>query len=60
RRKGFTEEDRSNLKKAYRVIFRNGAPLKDALLQLETDFSEDKNIQYLVDFIKASNRGITR
>ena len=24
RRKGFTEEDRSNLKKAYRIIFRNG------------------------------------
>ncbi|MGL4988797.1 MAG: acyl-ACP--UDP-N-acetylglucosamine O-acyltransferase [Cetobacterium sp.] len=60
RRKGFTEEDRSNLKKAYRIIFRNGAPLKDALLQLETEFSEDKNIQYLVDFIKGSNRGITR
>ncbi|MGL4970580.1 MAG: acyl-ACP--UDP-N-acetylglucosamine O-acyltransferase, partial [Cetobacterium sp.] len=60
RRKGFTEEDRSNLKKAYRIIFRNGNPLKDALLQLETEFPEDKNIKYLVDFIKDSNRGITR
>lgn len=60
RRKGFTEEDRSNLKKAYRIIFRNGKPLKDALVELENEFPEDKNIKYLVEFIKTSNRGITR
>lgn len=60
RRKGFTEENRSNLKKAYRIIFRNGAPLKDALAQLEVEFAEDKNIKYLVEFIRSSNRGITR
>lgn len=60
RRKGFTEEDRSNLKKAYRIIFRNGNPLKDALVELENEFPEDKNIKYLVEFIKTSNRGITR
>ncbi|MGL4357174.1 MAG: acyl-ACP--UDP-N-acetylglucosamine O-acyltransferase, partial [Cetobacterium sp.] len=51
---------RSNLKKAYRIIFRNGNPLKDALAELEATFPEDKNIKYLVDFIKDSNRGITR
>lgn len=60
RRKGFTEEDRSNLKRAYRIIFRSGNPLKDALIELENEFSEDKNIRYLVEFIKTSNRGITR
>lgn len=60
RRKGFTEEDRSNLKKAYRIIFRNGNPLKDALNELENEFPNDKNIKYLVEFIKTSNRGITR
>lgn len=60
RRKGFTEEDRLNLKKAYRIIFRNGNPLKEALAELESEFPEDKNIKYLVEFIKTSNRGITR
>ena len=60
RRKGFTEEDRSNLKRAYRIIFRSGNPLKDALIELENEFPEDKNIRYLVEFIKTSNRGITR
>lgn len=60
RRKGFTEEDRLNLKKAYRIIFRSGNPLKEALAELENEFPEDKNIKYLVEFIKTSNRGITR
>lgn len=60
RRKGFTEEDRLNLKRAYRIIFRSGNPLKDALIELENEFPEDKNIKYLVEFIKTSNRGITR
>lgn len=60
RRKGFSEEERSNLKKAYRIVFRNGNPLKQALIELESEFCNDKNIKYLIDFIKASVRGITR
>ena len=60
RRRGFTDEQLSNLKKAYRILFRQNLPLKDALEELEKDFSEDKNIMYLVEFIKNSNRGITR
>ncbi|MEG2588008.1 MAG: acyl-[acyl-carrier-protein]--UDP-N-acetylglucosamine O-acyltransferase, partial [Cetobacterium sp.] len=60
RRRGFSEEELSNLKKAYRAIFRKGLPLKEALAELEKDYPNDKNICYLVDFIKNSSRGITR
>lgn len=60
RRRGFTDKDMSNLKKAYKILFRQSMPLKEALEELEKNFSEDKNIMYLVDFIKNSNRGITR
>lgn len=60
RRKGFTEEERSNIKKAYKTLFRIGLPLKEALLELETSYPDDKNIKYLVNFIKESARGITR
>ena len=60
RRRGFTDEQLSNLKKAYRILFRQSLQLKDALAELEVQFKEDKNIMYLVDFIKNSNRGITR
>ena len=60
RRRGFSDEEISNLKKAYRILFRQGLQLKDALEELEKDFSEDKNVKYLVDFIKSSDRGIAR
>lgn len=60
RRRGFSDEEISNLKKAYRILFRQGLQLKDALEELEKNFSEDKNVKYLVDFIKSSDRGIAR
>lgn len=60
RRRGFSDGEISNLKKAYRILFRQGLQLKDALEELENNFIEDKNVKYLVDFIKNSDRGITR
>jgi UDP-N-acetylglucosamine acyltransferase len=60
RRHGFTDEDLSNLKKVYKIIFRNGLPLKEALKQVEENFNFDKHVMYLVDFIKNSQRGIAR
>jgi len=60
RRRGFSDEEISNLKKVYRILFRNGLPLKDALEEVEKEFSSDKNTMYLVDFIKNSKRGIIR
>ena len=60
RRRGFTDEELSNLKKVYRIIFRNGLPLKEAVKQAEEQYGEDKNIKYLLEFINGSNRGITR
>ncbi len=60
RRRGFSDETLSNLKKAYRIIFRNGLPLKEAVKQVEEEYGEDDNIKYLLEFINSSNRGITR
>ena len=60
RRRGFTDEEISRLKKAYKIVFRSGLPLKDALAQIEAEIEQDKNITYFVDFIKNSNRGIAR
>ncbi len=59
RRRGFSDETLSNLKKAYRIIFRNGLPLKEAVKQVEEEYGEDDNIKYLLEFINSSNRGIT-
>ena len=54
RRRGFTDEEISRLKKAYKIVFRSGLPL------IEAEIEQDKNITYFVDFIKNSNRGIAR
>jgi len=60
KRRGFSSEEISNLKKAYRIIFRSKMLLKEALADVEEMFPEDKNVNYLVDFIKNSSRGIAR
>lgn len=60
RRRGFTAEQVSNLKKTYRIIFRSGLPLKEAIAEVKETYGEDENVMYLIDFIENSDRGITR
>lgn len=60
RRRGFTSEQVSNLKKTYRIIFRSGLPLKEAIAEVKETYGEDENVMYLIDFIENSDRGITR
>lgn len=58
RRAGFSESARRALKEAYRVMFRSGMPMEEALQQLEQ--IDDHNVAYLISFIRASKRGFTR
>jgi len=57
-RRGFSDEDKSNLKKAYRYIFRSDLNQSDAINKINEEFSEDKNIKDVVNFFKSSKRGI--
>lgn len=58
RRAGFSVETRRALKEAYRLLFRSGTPLPDALDELEQ--MQDENVRHLVNFIRGSKRGFTR
>lgn len=58
RRAGFTHEERSALKEAYRLLFRRGLPLEDALHEMESMGHE--HVHHLVTFIRGSQRGFTR
>lgn len=58
RRGGFSSEQRRLLKSAYRTLFCIGLPLEDALCEVEQ--MGDEHVQHLVNFIRASRRGITR
>jgi UDP-N-acetylglucosamine acyltransferase len=60
KRHGFSEETLSLLKKAYRIIFRIGLTLNEALDRVQAEVDQVPEVVNLVDFIISSRRGITR
>lgn len=58
-RHGFSKEDISQLKKAYRILFRSALPLTESLKIIREEL-QGEHIQELVDFIATSKRGICR
>ena len=60
KRHGYSQDAINTLKKAYKIIYREGLLLKDALQKLETLIGEDATVAVLADFIKSSTRGIIR
>ncbi|MDJ0835632.1 MAG: acyl-ACP--UDP-N-acetylglucosamine O-acyltransferase [Acidobacteriota bacterium] len=61
-RKGFSKEDISAIKSAYRILFLRRLPLSEALSQLDETYTDNECVKYLADFIRAAQeaRGITR
>ena len=47
------------LRKAYRVVYRQGLTAKDAVAELET-WPEIEQLRWFIDSVKNSQRGITR
>lgn len=60
RRKGFSEETINNLKKAYKIIFRSGLTVEEALTRVVAEFAGSREVLYLVEFLRGSKRGVTR
>ena len=60
KRHGFTTDSVNLLRKAYKIIYRDGLTLKDALSALEPLSNESKEVDYMRSFIAASQRGIVR
>ncbi len=60
RRHGVPVESIKALKKAYRVLFNSGIPVKKAIEEIEPSLRSNKDVQYLIDFILNSPRGIAR
>ena len=57
-RRGFTEDLISDLKRAYRVIYRNGLTLAQAIAELRA--MESPQVQQLTLFLESSSAGIVR
>jgi UDP-N-acetylglucosamine acyltransferase len=60
KRNKFTEEVISALKKAYRILFRSGAPMRDAVAKVEAEVELLPEVRRLLDFIRSSKRGVLR
>lgn len=60
KRNKFSKDERNQLKKAYKILFKSRLKLENALDRLLEEFKDVPNIKYLVDFIKNSKRGIIR
>lgn len=60
RRKGWSPESINGLKRAYRIVYRDGLTLENALLELEKLVIEVPEVALFMDTLKASTRGIVR
>jgi UDP-N-acetylglucosamine acyltransferase len=60
KRRGFTAEGITALKRAYKTLYKSGLSLADARAELEKQAGESPEIRPLVEFIVHSTRGILR
>ncbi len=60
KRRGFTAEDISLLRKAYKIIFRQGLRIEEAIQAVKELSSNSGVLQTVIEFIKTSDRGIAR
>jgi len=59
-RNGISEEAQAALKQAYKILFREGLTISNALSRIEAELSALPEIQHLVDFTRRSERGISK
>ena len=59
-RNGVSGEAQTALRRAYKIIFREELSVPNALLKIEEELPPLPEVQHLVQFIRASERGITR
>ncbi len=59
-RAGFSEERRRTIKRAYKILFRNGLTVTEACARLAADFTGDADVENIIAFVKGSTRGLIR
>jgi UDP-N-acetylglucosamine acyltransferase len=59
-RNGVAHDRLETLRKAYKILFREGLTIPNALAKIETELPVAPEVQHLVTFVRASQRGISR
>lgn len=60
KRRGFEKQTQLAVRRAYKVLYRNGLTVEEAIEELKEEAANDEQVKLLVDFVKASSRGIIR
>ena len=59
RRRGFSNETIQNIHEAYRLLYSKGL-LKEGIEEIKKNLPITPEIQYIIDFVESSKRGIIR
>ena len=59
-RQGISDEAQNALKQAYKILFREGLSIPNALAKIEKELPSLPEILHLVQFVRASERGISK
>jgi UDP-N-acetylglucosamine acyltransferase len=60
KRRGFSKESLASIKKAYRIVFRSGLKVDEALEQLAPLIEECEEVRLFADSVINSKRGLVR
>jgi UDP-N-acetylglucosamine acyltransferase len=60
KRHGFKDETINDIKKAYKILFREKRTLKDAMKKIREEMPDVAEITHLLEFIETNKRGICR
>ena len=59
-RNGVSEEAQAGLRAAYKILFREGLTIPNALAKIEKELPKLPEILHLIQFVKTSERGISK
>lgn len=59
-RNGVVEEVQNTLKQAYKILFRDGLTIPNALAKIESDLPSSPELKHLVQFARNSERGLCK
>jgi UDP-N-acetylglucosamine acyltransferase len=59
-RNGVSEEAQAALRAAYKILFREGLTIPNALAKIEAELAKTPEVLHLVQFVRSSERGISK
>ncbi len=60
KRRGFSPDNISNIKKAYKILYRQNLRFEDAVMQIQDLSQDNQELKVMAEFLKDATRGIAR